>query len=379
MKSLRRLSPFPWKRLQRLPASAIQSRPRPLPELQATFERLAGMVAGRFGLDAPRVLFERMEVFAREQLRELLPGQWYFALLFEPLSGRQGYLALDPWLCSMLAASARNEVDCLRGWWGQLMGLNGLAGAITALCLQELENLAEGFDFSGWRYGGLVPSTGELGRGAPPSRLFYATWWKINWPRRTAFAGWLEPEHSHPPTDRRPPTNHFLPLDLQICGRLELGSILLQADALATLRHGDVLLLDDGLECSLSFGELRFALKPHQRGFMIVEPKPIPGGVDMSEVNISTVRTTEMDAEKLSRLPVELRVEAGRVRLKLEQVISLKAGDVLAVSDKVLGPVDVMAGERLIARGELVDIEGRRGVRLLEVLLDWEQSHAGKA
>jgi flagellar motor switch/type III secretory pathway protein FliN len=39
----------------------------------------------------------------------------------------------------------------------------------------------------------------------------------------------------------------------------------------------------------------------------------------------------------------------------------------VTLSGDVLGPVELRAGSTLVARGELVDVEGRRGVRILEV------------
>ena len=64
------------------------------------------------------------------------------------------------------------------------------------------------------------------------------------------------------------------------------------------------------------------------------------------------------DSEHRSRLaddlPVEVVVEVGRLRLTGAQVLEL-------------GPVELRVGDRLIARGELVDVEGEAGVRLSEV------------
>jgi flagellar motor switch/type III secretory pathway protein FliN len=92
----------------------------------------------------------------------------------------------------------------------------------------------------------------------------------------------------------------------------------------------------------------------------IVAPYSRGGGFGMST----------QDSEHRSRLaddlPVEVVVEVGRLHLTGAQVLELGPGDVLTL-ERPLGPVELRAGDRLIARGELVDVEGEAGVRLSEV------------
>jgi type III secretion system YscQ/HrcQ family protein len=66
-------------------------------------------------------------------------------------------------------------------------------------------------------------------------------------------------------------------------------------------------------------------------------------------------------------LPVELTVELGRLELTATQLMELEAGDVLTLDRPTALRVDLRVGQRLVGRGELVDVEGEAGVRLLEV------------
>jgi len=66
-------------------------------------------------------------------------------------------------------------------------------------------------------------------------------------------------------------------------------------------------------------------------------------------------------------LPVELRVELGRLTLSAAELLELEPGDALALGRPVGGAVDLRVGDRLVARGELVEVEGEVGVRVLEV------------
>lgn len=73
----------------------------------------------------------------------------------------------------------------------------------------------------------------------------------------------------------------------------------------------------------------------------------------------------------LSQVPVEITISVGRMRLAVRDLLALSQGAVLPLDRRVEDPVELFVGERLIARGELQEIEGERGgqigVRLTEV------------
>lgn len=69
-------------------------------------------------------------------------------------------------------------------------------------------------------------------------------------------------------------------------------------------------------------------------------------------------------------LGVNLRVavELGRTRMTIEDILKLGPGSVVEL-DKLAGePVDVLVNDRLIARGEVVVIDDRFGVRITDVI-----------
>lgn len=84
---------------------------------------------------------------------------------------------------------------------------------------------------------------------------------------------------------------------------------------------------------------------------------------------MSPAKEAETDT-LVEELPVELVVELGRVELTGAQVLELDLGDVLALERPLAGRVDLRVSGRLIARGELVNIDGEAGVRLVEVFDD---------
>jgi flagellar motor switch protein FliN len=68
------------------------------------------------------------------------------------------------------------------------------------------------------------------------------------------------------------------------------------------------------------------------------------------------------DAEQL-----DLRIELGRTRADVEEASSLRKGSVLMLDGTTEEPVAIFAGPRLIGRGEIVVVNGKIGVRVVEL------------
>jgi flagellar motor switch protein FliN len=69
----------------------------------------------------------------------------------------------------------------------------------------------------------------------------------------------------------------------------------------------------------------------------------------------------------LSDLELPLRVRFGRTQLALERVLQLQVGSVLELEGSREDPVDLLVNGSLVAKGEVVAVEGYYGVRILEV------------
>lgn len=68
-------------------------------------------------------------------------------------------------------------------------------------------------------------------------------------------------------------------------------------------------------------------------------------------------------------VPVTLVVELGRLNLSLRRLADLKPGDVVELGRHSREPVELTSGGRLVARGELVQIDTELGVRVTNVFL----------
>lgn len=66
-------------------------------------------------------------------------------------------------------------------------------------------------------------------------------------------------------------------------------------------------------------------------------------------------------------IPVEVVVELGRKTMLIRDVAALKPGEVIHLEQPVDAPLDVRVGDKLLARGELVMVEGKVGLRITEM------------
>lgn len=81
-----------------------------------------------------------------------------------------------------------------------------------------------------------------------------------------------------------------------------------------------------------------------------------------------TAGKDHLTLDDLGQIDLDISIELGRTEILIEDVLKLREGSVVAL-DKLAGdPVDIVANGRLVARGELLVIDGKFGVRLSEVL-----------
>jgi flagellar motor switch protein FliN/FliY len=72
------------------------------------------------------------------------------------------------------------------------------------------------------------------------------------------------------------------------------------------------------------------------------------------------------------RVPIEVTISVGKARPTVGELLQLQPDSVLPLDTRIEDPVELYVGERLIARGELQELDGSEGgqlaVRLTEVV-----------
>ena len=70
----------------------------------------------------------------------------------------------------------------------------------------------------------------------------------------------------------------------------------------------------------------------------------------------------------LADIPLRLSVEVGSTALKLSELMNLAEGSVVELDRQAHELLDIMANGTLIAKGEIVTVNGRFGVRVVDVV-----------
>ena len=71
--------------------------------------------------------------------------------------------------------------------------------------------------------------------------------------------------------------------------------------------------------------------------------------------------------DMLMGVELQVSVSFGRTRLPLEDVLKLASGSIVELNRSATDPVEVMVNESVVARGEVVVVDGNYGIRVTEV------------
>lgn len=78
--------------------------------------------------------------------------------------------------------------------------------------------------------------------------------------------------------------------------------------------------------------------------------------------------TATRDIEFLLDIPVEITVQIGRTRMLIKEILQLGQGSIVELEKLAGEPMEILANNRLIARGEVVVVNEKFGVRLTDII-----------
>lgn len=189
--------------------------------------------------------------------------------------------------------------------------------------------------------------------------------------------GLVEEDVAAPPFDSRVLQGlGALPLDVPLVA----WTAALPASEVARLEIGAVLLLDgwqlrsaDGhlagpVWLAAPTGELALGADLAADGRLVLRGDPVR--VSPQEASMSEAIDKGEWLDTIGDVPVTVRVEIGEARMAAREWASLGRGDVVTLGRRVGEPVVLRVGGLRVARGELVEIDGEVGVRVLERFAD---------
>lgn len=70
----------------------------------------------------------------------------------------------------------------------------------------------------------------------------------------------------------------------------------------------------------------------------------------------------------LAGVSLRVSVEVGSASLRLAELLNLSEGSVVELDRQAQDPLDIFANGTLIARGEIVLVDNRHGIRIVEIV-----------
>lgn len=77
--------------------------------------------------------------------------------------------------------------------------------------------------------------------------------------------------------------------------------------------------------------------------------------------------------ERILDIPVTVSVEVGRVRMLINDLLQLGHGSVIELDKNAGEPMEVLVNDRLVAKGEVVAVNDKFGIRLTDIISPMER------
>lgn len=96
--------------------------------------------------------------------------------------------------------------------------------------------------------------------------------------------------------------------------------------------------------------------------------RPLLGDIEDEKVNFAP------EFEFIRDIPMRISVEMGRVKVQIKELLQLSENIVLEVDKMVGEPLEIHVNDTVVARGEVVVINEKFGIRLTDIIDPMESS-----
>lgn len=74
------------------------------------------------------------------------------------------------------------------------------------------------------------------------------------------------------------------------------------------------------------------------------------------------------DIDFILDIPLQVTVELGRTRMRISDLLKLGQGSVIELAKLAGEPLEILVNDRLIARGDVVTVNEKYGIRITEII-----------
>jgi len=95
---------------------------------------------------------------------------------------------------------------------------------------------------------------------------------------------------------------------------------------------------------------------------------PMAKSVQFGHLEAGAASTAAPSSIELLRdVPLEVQAQLGKTKKLVREILKLNVGSIVELEKEAGEPVDILVNNKLIARGEVVEIDGNYGVRITEI------------
>ncbi len=104
------------------------------------------------------------------------------------------------------------------------------------------------------------------------------------------------------------------------------------------------------------------------------ENDPKENGQAQSEAGSEFVQQQSSELGLILDIPLDISVELGRVKMLVNDLLQLGQGSVIELEKAVGEPLEIYVNNKLIAKGEVVVVDEKFGIRVTEIISPMERA-----
>jgi flagellar motor switch protein FliN/FliY len=74
------------------------------------------------------------------------------------------------------------------------------------------------------------------------------------------------------------------------------------------------------------------------------------------------------DMDLILDIPLDVTVELGKVKMQVNELLQLGQGSIIELSKQVGEPLDIYVNKKLVAKGEVVILDEKFGIRVSDII-----------
>jgi flagellar motor switch protein FliN len=102
-------------------------------------------------------------------------------------------------------------------------------------------------------------------------------------------------------------------------------------------------------------------------------PPPAAGGFEIPKTAGGKAAGDGENLDLLLDIPLEITIELGRTKMLINDLLKLGQGSVIELTKEAGDTLEILANNRLVAKGDVVVVNKKYGIRLTEVISPMER------